>query len=863
MRSKINNIVKNKYIVSFAFSVLAMSLMLSYSQLLMNGKYCIMLGDNSSIYIPVILQFIRNIREGHNIYYSWTNSFGMDTSLINAFSAYNPFNFIYLLLPNLNPEIFTAFCIIVKTGLASLGFQLFVKKALKIDNYYTVLFSVMYSMCAFQIDSNVINIIWLDAMFMLPIIFWGVHELVENGKFIVLTISLSYLFITNFYMGYIVGIATIIYFILLMFFAEVKYKSNFNIIFKFFVSGFIAVLISSFSWIPAALFMLNNYAADSTTETYLMANILDVISQMFIGKDTGTKGLMPDIYCGILTLLILPFFFSCKSIRVKTKLLYGIIFAFYLLCIFIKPIYMFVHVFDSPDGWYFRFAFIISFLMCAMSVQAYKYVDEINSKVLIVYSIVLFAINVVSSALQPIRFEYSTLKPLLPFLAINLIALIIWVSVIIFHKKYNSNYAKNYSALITFLVIAEVILNGFFAYNGVLDLKKDSFNAWNLSQNETMKILSQDEDLYRVSYYNNLFVNGDTWYGYNGLTDFNTAENPNIRYLLTKLGVYTTTRVVQNFGTNEFLDLILGVKYTVMGIHPNTFDYSQYKPKIINNDYIGIGFVVSDDILEYKSGNNAFENNNLLASLMIGDDIDIFDDIDKKDVKVENDGIELLETGDGRYYLDDVSDGEGGVITFLLDSNQYNSDTYMYIDNEESIVFKRSYLFLDGQENSIEVKGFTSVSYLKKFENDSDSKYVSIYSNDLKQQVMNNYYFASINNESVDYIYKTLLQQKLNISSFDNGYIIGEINTINDDSMMFTSIPYSNGWKVIVDGKETEIIPLLENSFIGIKIKGTGNHVIEMRYIPKGVKVSVILTLTGILLLIIACIIDLKTRKNL
>lgn len=854
---------KNKWACSFLLGMFSMGIMLSYSQLLLNGKYCILLGDNASIYTPVIYQFVRNIKEGNSIFFSWTNSLGMDVSLANGFSAYNPFNFVLFLFPNLNPEIFTSFCIIIKTGIAAATFQLFCEKALKVNGYYSILFALLYSMCAFQIDSNVINIIWLDSMFMLPLVFLGVHLLVTEGKHILLSLSLSYLFITNFYMGYIVGVSAIIYFVLLLILSEERKLSRISTILRFILSGGVAVLVSSFAWLPAALFMLNNYANDSTTDCYLYANILDVISQMFIGKDTGTKGVMPDLYAGILTLLVFPYFFICKSIKLKKKLIYGILFGFYLLAIFVLPVYLFVHAFDSPDGWYFRFSFIISFLMCTMAVQAYEYINDINKKLLIIYAIVFFLINVLSSVLQPIRFDFETFKPLLPYLIINLIAIIVWIAIVICRKKYITSNYRNFAALVVFLTVFECVFNGFSSNYDVLDLKKDTFNAWSYSQKSTVNALKEDDGFYRISYYRDLFTNGDTFFGYNGITDFNTAENPNVRYFLTDLGVYTTPRVVQNFGTTAFSDLLLDVKYTVIGVHPYSIGYENYEPNIIERNILGLSFAVDDDILNCEFTDNPFENNNIVASSMLGDKIDIFKEIDKENVEIINDGIELLETGDGRYYLNDYSGEEGGIITFKVYQSDYDSDVYMYIDNEESIVYKKSFLYIDGYENSCEVKGFTSVSYLKKFEDYSDYKCVSIYSNDIEQQVMNNYRFGYLDKEAFDEFYQEMSKNVLNINNFSNGYVEGSVYTDKDSTLMFSSIPYSSGWEVYVDGNKTEIVSIFGDSFLGYRIEGAGDHNIVLKYKAKGVVLSFIISGIGSVLLFLLVLIGIYKKKNL
>ncbi len=843
-------ILNKKYIISFVLSSLSMFLVLTYSQQLSNGKYMIMLGDNAQIYIPVIVQFMRNLREGNNIFYSWTNGFGMNTSLMNGFSAYNPFNFLFLLFPKLDPAWFTAFTIIIKTGLAGLTFELFAEKALKIDKFYTVLFALMYSMCSFQIDSNIINIIWLDALFMLPLVFLFIHKLVEDGKILGLTISLSCLFFTNFYMGYIVGIATILYFILLLFFGYKKEKVVFTIA-KFALAGSVAVLVSSFAWLPAAVFMINNHANDSTSDYYLKANILDLISQFFVGKDTGTKGVLPDVYCGVLSLLLIPGFFTCKAIDKKIKFIFGSILGFYILGVFIPFIYLFLHVFDAPDGWYFRFSFIISFIVCVIACLCFEHIKEINKILLIVSSLCLNLINAIASYLQPIRFSFATFKPFLSYLIINIVITLIWVVIILYFDRLTKKDNRNAYILLTFLVAVECIFNGFLSFynNDQKQFIEDHYNVWKQSVNMTKELLPDDE-LYRVEYLNDIYMNTDTFAGFNGISDFNTAENPKVRNILSKLGVYTSTRVIRNYGSTSFTDLIFGVKYKVKGILPYALNYKELTPFVKEQNALGFAYLVNDELKNIEFTDDPFVNNNILATRMTGEEISIFEEIPEDYVIIQSNGIDLYELEDGRVLFDDVSLNDDGTIDFFIENEAYDNDVYMYLQNEESMIVKKSMLYADGYENAYDVDGFTSVSYFKKFEPYENIRYVEIYSNIIKEQVANGYIFAEINESEVEKVYNLLKDKNLNITNFKNGYIEGNININNDKSLMFTSIPLDYGWEIYVDGNRVDIIPLLDEAFIGFDISGKGNHDIVMRYKVSGLKLSIYLTFIGLLLLI-------------
>ena len=182
MVRKISDKVKeNKYcLVSFAIASLCMYMILLYAGVTKSGVYTLLNGDLSSIYLPAIRNLCRDIINGESIYYSWNTCLGMNTSLYNAFYAFSPLNILYLIFYKSDLDTLTVVIIILKTGLAAMCFQLFVDKAHKVDGMWSVILSVCYATCYFQLAYNTINIIWLDAMYMLPAVFLFIHYLLKK-----------------------------------------------------------------------------------------------------------------------------------------------------------------------------------------------------------------------------------------------------------------------------------------------------------------------------------------------------------------------------------------------------------------------------------------------------------------------------------------------------------------------------------------------------------------------------------------------------------------------------------------------------------------------------------------------------------
>ena len=84
--------------------------------------------------------------------------------------------------------------------------------------------------------------------------------------------------------------------------------------------------------------------------------------------------------------------------------------------------------------------------------------------------------------------------------------------------------------------------------------------------------LEEDEDFYRVLYNNDYNYNSDSWFGYHGITDFNSAIHVKHQSVLRCLGHTATGNTNYAPGNTPVTIMLFGVKYTVDGVHPEILD---------------------------------------------------------------------------------------------------------------------------------------------------------------------------------------------------------------------------------------------------------------------------------------------------
>lgn len=92
--------------------------------------------------------------------------------------------------------------------------------------------------------------------------------------------------------------------------------------------------------------------------------------------------------------------------------------------------------------------------------------------------------------------------------------------------------------------------------------------------------------------------------------------------------------------------------------------------------------------------------------------------------------------------------------------------------------------------------------------------------------------------------YSMLSENQMNITLFDTDYIKGTLNS-SRDGIFFTSIPYDEGWEIIIDGEKKEP-KKAAGYFLSCPI-GKGEHEITLKYTVPGIKAGAVISLISLL----------------
>ena len=788
------------------FITIALSLFLILMIMLYKGLFPF--GNNSLAYSDLVAQYelffkelITKIDTGESLFISLSGGYGYSFFATILTYLMSPINLVLYVFKNHDINKILNLVILVKPLLASLTMTFFLKKKFNSDKVYISLLSILYAFSGFY-NAYYFNIMWIDAMILLPIITLGLEHLVVTEKKDLYIISLFLAIITNYYQGYILCIYCLIYFI---FYAKYKEKLNKETIIRFIKSSLLACLLSAFILLPL-FFELKELGSINGLEVKnnYSFNLIEFITSFFTGGRTTryssvTRGAtdiwtnVPNICCGAITFALFICYLFNPNIKKTNKKTYSGILVIFLICFFI-PIFDFIFEgFHTPNDLPFRYSYIFSFILITISMYTVKYLDKSSMlKGLSITKIILLLILV-----------FNPINTTRTIIMINLIVVLLYT---IFYLLTFDKITKVLSYIcIPMIVIFECLL-GFT--NDVKINEISEINKYKELENNVKYIKMIDKYPYYRIESKDTVANSGSLYNYSNVSIFSSVLNSNTLYLNNRLGLDTNSINYYEYrGATPVYNTLFDIKYLI-GEPDEYFDeviYKVYKNKY-NKDLM---FEVDKDILNwnYKDDDPIVVQNDLVYRL--SKEKDLFTkisynsvnknyyeyeiDTDSKYVYIVLDNIEFVDNGDVLYYRDTLVNNKNNP---LNKAKVLNVNT----DKKQDIMSSRI-LKLDVSNN----------------------KKINIYYKD-GYSTFNMY----VMNEDKFIKFQDSITNSVSLVGAYSDEILGAIEVDKDDTFIFTSLEYKDGWKLYVDSKEVEK-EKIGGSLIGFTLN-KGLHSIYLKY---------------------------------
>lgn len=777
-------------IFSFALPTLAFGIVWGINGITWNGEVTPLVYDMVGQYMPFMASLRYLISGEYSFLYNWNICLGGNFIPLFAYYLASPLNWltVFFELSEMSNAIYLL--TLLKIGLCGLSFSIYTIYGIgrKRSPWSSILFATCYALMSYNIAYSMC-LMWLDGVILLPIILLGIEKIVEGKRGILYFLSIWLVFVSNFYISYMVGIFAALYIVTRVFIEcnKSSVKKYFFVLVRFGLNTVLALCCSMFLLLPTlkSYFLGVSDALDKETLSPLAYSfgplqlIKKILPQQYDSIDFGG---LPSIYCGtIIVALALIFLLQKRKWREKISAI--VILAIIVSGFLVQKIDFAWHAFQYPHAYPYRYAFLFSITILIMAYSAVEKIEMPGKYSLLVVSI-----------------------------------------------------AAAYTVFELFMN-ASVLING--VNKEVVYSVKNELDRNEALMEPLVEEIKKNNDFSRVGKEQYVFsINDNFMYGIVGADSFTSTFNSEVSAFYKAMGDNHSNRLNSTEAFSVLTDSILGVGYKLTTRElPEPFElvktsnwgaliYRLYK----NDDAFSPCFMAKnkDACSDIELDKDIYNNQNAIVNFLSSQAKSMFEEIEyaADEKNVHNDvtvTVENLEMDDIYLYLDAAHD--------------YNSENY------SEIIRKKIDLYVDGtlvQESTVE--SLFHCLHLT-FDNDENRKH-SIHIVGPEETYFIDLKIYSMNNENYRQFIEEMKEGQLEIREQTGRSIKGQIDA-KEDGLMCTTIPCDKGLVVSVDNRIIDEIDYKKfGPFLAVEM-AEGRHEVEISFIPEGLKAGCFISILG------------------
>ena len=854
-----------QFLLAFLFPALTVLAAFAVTGCYPFGDRTILTVDLYHQYCPFLVAFRDKVLSGESLFYSWNDGLGQEYYAAYANYAASPLNIFSLFFTAKTMPVFIEFVTCFRAGLASLFMLLFLSSNdnRRIDNI-TVVFSSSYALCGWFI-SFFWNIMWCDAVVLLPLIALGLKRLLADRKVGLYIVTLAIAIASNYYAGYFICLFMVIFapaYYFCLFSGEkpkgdpgrLCFKTFIGAAFRFAFSSILAAGASAALTIPTYLILKNCSATgDQLKVDYGLQNdLFDFFGRLMVAANPNIRDGMANVYSGIVIVLLLPLFFLLPKrtgIKLKHKIVFGVLLAVMYLSLTNRTLNFIWHGMHFPNQIPYRESFIMSFLLVFIGFLTIRRIRSLGVKYV--------TGAVLSSAAFLILYEkfgsgnegYLQIGVTLLFLIIQGAAL---------HTVSNINVKKSEFFLETLLTVTMMV--EMFAASLItigLVCKHEGFTSYapyGRNHEEVHAYVEQAEgseghmNFERSELYPNNVCDLQSLYNVKGLSIFSSTARESFVKYMRNFGFHNNNiNGLRNAGLTRVTATLLNVRNLVeidkTQAVPALFE-QEYKGKVIsswaNKDALSVGFMTDPAVIDYApdydNDLNVFSKTNDWVKSMGAED-----DVYKPVTLIAGDTSGLMTV-----------DRECSAMAFTTSSNVQNNEYSFNVTVKDADIGSDIYLYANSKKGGnvtitcgdktrkFEIRSFQIIS-CGVFDGTPIEVYVK-YSESPSSNIT--LYGYQLDRAGYDRMLEKFSDEQLFVSEYDTTSLSGHID-VKEDGLLFLSIPYAEGWSAVVDGENAEITPI-QDALMGIRLKA-GSHDISLKYTPAGFKAGLIISIVSVI----------------
>ena len=831
------------------------------------GDVSMLYSDMYHQYFPFWVEFGRAIRAGDGLLWNWAAGMGMDyLSLISYYLA-SPLNLISAIVPaGWELEVYSLL-MPVKLGLASLFFAIFLRNTFQKEDISISLFGAMYALCGWALAYQW-NVMWLDTFALLPLTVLGMVRLLRDKKPLLYTVTLFLSIFSNYYIGFFICI-----FILLLFFVyEISRWRGFKRFCADFVRiGWFTVLAIGMSCIlelPALAGLQNTQSsvnkfpegfklniADENTWAGLFDAMRQVAGNTLGGVVPSFKEGLPNLYCGVGSMILAVLFLTCKEVKLRDKFFSLVLLIFFMVSFIVRQLDYIWHGFHFTNMIPYRFSFLFSFVVLYMAYRAWTLRESFRLWQLILAGLAAVGLILCSEdRLEPIFLAYN-----LGFGAVYLISLGYFLpgkvpapaegeeepdpeEVLAYVEKMDSkrSFATLCLCAVFCLELGMNVLNFGVRFSYTYNTNYPKGTADTVSVLEFMEEREKDNLFYRAETTHSQTLNDGALNGYKGVSTFTSSANVRVTEFMRTLG-YGAKNTYNRYCFEEsspVANLFLGLKYMIE--RDGEVEANRYFDPIFasgevylleNNAYLPLGFLAQSELSDLVlTGSDHFDIQNALFSAATGLYADVWHPMEPQ---ITGEELTISSISGPTVKYSGSQSGASMVYSFTADR-----EGFVCLDFD--VTKRNSYtVYLNGEKLYSESLSLTQMIAAcdvipgDVIEIDLTCKQGEDGRMTIRAAILDDALFR----RGVE----KLRESTLELTQFDTTYLRGTVDAAKD-GLLYTSIPQDGGWHAIVDGEEAETV-LVGDVMLAVPM-AAGAHTVEFVYENKafaiGWKISAI-----------------------
>ena len=783
-------------------------------------------------------------------FYSFSKSIGGEMVSLWAYYLLSPFNLLFLLIPRSSIAMGVTLLIFLKLFSCTVSFAVLLDVKFKQRNWTTLLFALSYGFMSY-LSANQFNVMWLDALIGLPLIILGVDALLQKRNPLYYVFSLSLTILSNYYTGYMICLFLGLYFpyAFLMMNDSFSWKTFGKQFGRFIFYSVLSIGLMMVILLPTFYSLLGSKGTATTIAWSLTSeyNPLLMVSKLFLGSfdfQEMQKG-YPNIFVGSLALFSFLGYFKEKRISLFQRLYALFITVIILISFNIEMLDKLWHAGQFPNWYSYRFSFLFSFWIVFLGYQWALKKTTIGVRETFVYFILILA-----AGIGFILFPQDYLQGWQIALGFGLSMGILYSLILIGRGK-----RMHQKFLISFVVI-ELLLNSIITLSRLGYEMNSEFSAYQSSlENWSTVLRPAKNEFYRSEKTMLRSKNDSLQVPTYGVSHFSSTFEKETERFFDAIGVRQGNAYVNYSNGTLLTDALLGIKNTFIETTDATYnerwerkdleDFSTIASFdeghiVTNPNALSIAYPMKAILKSMKvPTNHPITMQNQLANALSGTTSpkNIFTKV-PYETTFEN--ISASPVVYQRVQLEDNTQVGTMTLTFTPET-----DDPIYLEMAGTMGEEDLEMTLNGEPYAFYPVQSKPVllSIAKNQKGQQQTLQIIVKADGFEFSKLSLY---SLNTTLLNERLEQTKAQELKLETFSATHFAGTMDVL-EDSTVLTTIPYSKGWKVWVDGQEVQTYKILD-SLLGFTIS-KGAHHIEYRYTTPFLLEGSLVSLASLLLL--------------